>query len=297
VQNNITVFHHNDPDGYCAKFWFHFFHFMEPYCAKVVNVSYFEYAYGSIENIELIKDNTVYFLDCSPANIADVESLKAQGNKIIIIDHHATAYDRYKEDSEIELYYDVKHSGCELTRLYFQNKYTDGEALYPTLFSKLIEDWDIWKFELDNTEEFIFGLQSQDIKDMKVWEELLYEGTDEISKYISIGKHLIAFRKNMAEIIIKNTGQEIYFHGFSCYAINNCLPSSKWFLDKAKEYDCILNWAIQSDGKVKISLYSEFPEKVQAGKLLEKYYGGGGHAGAAGAIIERDRFFKNIFGW
>ena len=285
----IKVYHHNDPDGYCSKFWFDYFY--KKYFSSN-SIEYEEYNYQKIENIEQVNDQSVFFLDCSPEDPKELKQLQAQGNEIIIIDHHITSYNKYKNIKDIELFYDIKHSGCELTRLYFERKF-DVEVGYQK-FSELVEDWDIWKFEMEDTEAFIFGLQSDDIKDMKVWEGLLYEGHFKINDYIKKGKAILAFRDNMAALVVERTGLVINFHGFSCFALNNALPSAKWFLDNAKKYDCLLNWCVNKYGKISASLYSEHPEKVQAGKLLEKYYNGGGHDGAAGCVIDIDKFFKEI---
>lgn len=284
----IKVYHHNDPDGYCSKFWFSHFH--ELYFSNE-EVNYEEYNYQSID-VKDINNSLVYFLDCSPSRQGDVADLKKQGNRIIIIDHHVTAYDKYSGDADIELFYDVKHSGCELTRLYFEDKFKIKEEYY--YFSRMVEDWDIWRFAEDYTEEFIFGLQAGDVTDMELWKDLYSRGFSGVQNCVTVGKSILKFRDNMAALAIKRTGMEVDFHGFTCFALNNALPSSKWFLDNSSKYDCMLNWCVNKFGKVSASLYSEYPEKVKAGKLLEKHYGGGGHDGAAGCTIDIDVFFDEI---
>jgi len=144
---NITVFYHDDPDGFCAAWaaW------------KVLGdkAVYQRTDYGKRRS-EPIQGGEVVFLDfCPPAQ--ELMNLSSICSTILVIDHH-TSNERLvkgweKGPSNIKFIWDISKAGCRLTWEY----YHPGEPV-PKLIDHA-EDHDMWKFALPKTREIIGGLR------------------------------------------------------------------------------------------------------------------------------------------
>lgn len=69
-------------------------------------------------------------------------------NKTLIIDHHKTAQENLKDIDDKYKIFDMEHSGCVLTWMYF------FPNIEPPLFLRYVEDTDIWKKTMPKTQEF-----------------------------------------------------------------------------------------------------------------------------------------------
>lgn len=77
-----------------------------------------------------------------------LEKMIKQANKLLVIDHHLSAQKGLADIDDKYKIFDMEHSGAVLTWNYF---FPDKE---PPLLFKYVEDRDLWKKELPNTDAF-----------------------------------------------------------------------------------------------------------------------------------------------
>jgi oligoribonuclease NrnB/cAMP/cGMP phosphodiesterase (DHH superfamily) len=332
----INVFHHNDLDGYCSKFWFNKFYTENTFEDVIpdfgeyknyliygeeigglpkqpmlkAEFNYIPYNYEDIKEDDF-KCNVAFFLDCSPNKIDDALKFK----KVIILDHHKTALEKYgtckQKDKfglehsneahydDIELIYDEKKSGCEIVREYFR---------FPkSVFSYLISDYDMWKFEDSRTKEFSAGMHTYDITENSLYERLLeaekewkdgfetiWDGKSFcINAICFVGSKIINYRRVLGNQLTKKYAKEVEFFGYKALVMNSLIQNSWIFGDEAdnKEIDVLIIYAINPDRSVNISLYGGGSMKVNnLDEIAKKYYNGGGHPRASGGNISFKSF-------
>lgn len=206
------------------------------------------------------------------------------------IDHHISAIEKYNNfNIPIKgIRYDGI-AGCMLTYIYLNIMTTGGVGkvleFNPEMvnrapkFTKLIADWDVWKFEFgDQTRLFNMGFEIYDKSpEDKIWTELL-ENNTLVYRIIEDGKLLTKYRDTWAELYCKSKGFEVEFEGYKCFAMNLGCCNSEYFnsLDKSK-YDILIPFCF--DGNLYV--YSLYSTNVDVAKIAQKY-GGGGHKGASG---------------
>lgn len=164
------------------------------------------------------------------------------------------------------------------------------------MFTKLIADYDVWKFEYgDNTRFFDkgFSLFPHEPED-DIWKTLLtedslfkikYRGSvDEgnlpknIQTIIDNGKTIMAYRYNIMKDYCEKKGFEATLDGHKCYAVNMALMGTNDFvIPNVDDYDLRVSFSF--DGQM--WSYSLRSEIIDCAELAAKF-GGGGHKGAAG---------------
>lgn len=161
--HNVVVFYHsNCLDGLGA--WHAFnnsFYKLDLKHLIKGTIRYEPYTYNSTDLLAVLDSHStvslVIFLDVALSNdIISLANSHLPLHKIIVIDHHRSTDTLMKYIIEnniatrvpIDVTYDEHLSGATLTA-----KYLDcTNAKYATLY-KLIEDWDLWKFELPYSKE------------------------------------------------------------------------------------------------------------------------------------------------
>jgi len=310
------IFYHNDPDGIMA-------------CAVMLydkrNIEYIdsEHRYkNSIAinyNDNLSKDKFIkvlinelngkhiYLLDYTfteeqvqyLANIVRQYNIKLTG--ITIIDHHKLDYDSYIENladvllpieyrGRIYKFIDTNHSGCFLT---WQYKYKDLSKYPPHKAVLLVEDYDIWKWEYKETNDFVTGIIPLEINDyvailrnLLPVKEVVYYG-----RIVDRYKQKLAERffkdKKISDFILKelNIGNEKY----TIILINKIVESLKHsqlvLQNKFGDRYLYAFYTILPDG-VTISFRGKGALKVA------RYFYGGGHPEAAGCKIDLKDFIS-----
>lgn len=223
------------------------------------------------------------------------------------IDHHISAIKKYENyDKEIRgIRYDGV-AGCMLTYCYLKHMtdrnigdikpFEESMTEDAPMFTKLIADYDVWKFEYgDNTRFFDkgFSLFPHEPED-DIWKTLLtedslfkikYRGSvDEgnlpknIQTIIDNGKTIMTYRYNIMKDYCEKKGFEATLDGHKCYAVNMALMGTNDFvIPNVDDYDLLVSFSF--DGKM--WSYSLRSEIIDCAELAAKF-GGGGHKGAAG---------------
>lgn len=297
----MKCFYHNDADGKCSAFWVKL---SATITDKYTDHSFIEIDYSKRFPIEHIRKNEqIYIVDYS-ISIEDMKSLLKITDNITWIDHHKTAIEKYKNfEHNIRGIRCDGIAGCMLTYCYLHHMTQRGEGdIKPfdlssvksaPLFTRLIADWDVWKFEYgDDTRNFIVAFNAYDFSPMsEEWNKLLFCYDDsETIQMIKNGAIMTKFRDGWAKSYCKSKGFEIIFEDKRCFAMNLGLCNSEYFnsIDDGS-YDILMPFSF--DGNIwTVSLYSKTTDVSE----IAKKYGGGGHKGASGFQCKILPFNKNL---
>ena len=296
----MKCFYHNDADGKCAGFWVHHRAYLEP------DIEFIEISYEKPFPMNTILPNEqIYIVDYSIMPNEMRELLKITKD-VTWIDHHKTAIERYKDFE-----YDIRGirydgiAGCMLTYCYLTHMTNGGRGeIRPfdiqmtedaPLFTKLIADWDVWKFDYgDKTRSFITAFNSYDFNpESKEWIRFfkrILSKSSPVTDMIDEGTSMLKYRDGWAKEYLKRFGFEVNFEGLNCFAVNlgNC--NSEYFKSLPDgKYDAFMPFAYNGE-KWTVSMYS----KTHDVSDICKKYGGGGHAQAAGFTCEELPFKKSI---
>ena len=295
----MKCFYHNDADGKCSGFWVclgagltrldHDCEFIEMTHTKPF----------PMESIR--KDEQIYIVDYS-ISPDEMRQLLTITKDVTWIDHHKTAIDKYK-DFEHDIR-GVRYDGiaaCMLTYCYIYHMTDRGQGeIKPfniamtedaPMFTKLIADWDVWKFDYgDSTRAFITAFNAYDFDPCNSdnWHRLLSNSENDPSDaMIEEGKTMLKFRNGWAKDYMK-LGFETIFEGLNCYAVNLGHCNSEYFNSlPAGKYDVFMPFVF--DGEMySVSMYSTEADVSN----IAKKYGGGGHMKAAGFQCKTLPFVK-----
>jgi oligoribonuclease NrnB/cAMP/cGMP phosphodiesterase (DHH superfamily) len=283
----MKCFYHNDADGRCSGFWVHLSVGIND---QYIDHSFIEMSYAKPFPMESIrKDEQIYIVDYSISPDEMRQLLKITKN-VTWIDHHKTAIEKYK-DFEYKIRgirYDGV-AGCMLTYCYIyhmtQRGTGDIKPFDPSMtkdaprFTKLIADWDVWKFEYgDDTRHFITAFNAYDFwPSSRLWDGFLSSDDFTCSEFIKNGITMNAFRDGWARDYM-NLGFESEFEGVKCFAVNLGRCNSEYFKSlPVGKYDVLMPFVFDGN-QYTVSLYST---TIDVSEIAKKH-GGGGHKGASG---------------
>jgi len=289
-----VIFHHDDLDGLCSGA------IIKNYLIKThgeaieSNLFTFVCDYDrnaqmkNIEEANIEEDSVVYVVDfCFDDDLMEMLIHKVHHNNFIWIDHHSTAIKRMKE-FKFEGVQDTRYSATMLAWIY-----ANGETNIP-LVVQYIDTFDCWKKDNDNKWNnvimpFKYALESKCIDlndDDNIWNTLFKNDLEDIKKLILEGTIIKGY---MEQRFIEDAKQKAYtipFEGVRALCINSYGYGSLVLeaMFDPEEHDIMLTFAISKNRKVNVGLYT--PKKdIHVGKLAQKY-GGGGHPGAAGFMLD-----------
>lgn len=279
----MKCFYHNDMDGKCAG------SIVARATGNYNPKDYIMYNYDGEIPTELIEDDeTVYFVDLS-FSVNSIDKLKeiveAKHCNLIWCDHHSSSMDILKKYPEFNKVKGIRKegiSGAALTWMYLM----ECEFNDIPLFVKYISDYDCWQHKYKESLYFKYALESMDYDALDIiWNKLTRDGkcnrTPLLKEMIHDGKVISKYVTKEYEIYRKAYAYESEINGLKCLVVNrNC--SSLVFGELIKKYPIVAIWAF--DGKkYKYSIYSSKPN-VDCSKIAENY-GGGGHKGASGFVL------------
>ena len=302
-QNKIVIHHYPCPDGELAASIFQskfknsiFIPWLHEFKEKLVE------DIKEIISKEHIKP-VVYYLDYCPDFLTALD-ISGLVEKIIIIDHHKSACDKFKSDLEgyikqlveipnIELNFNNNKSGCQLTWDYC---YPDKD--YP-LTVKHIGNRDIWVWDDVNTEPFTSAYQlhyqlSNELSPEErliIYNEILKCNEETFFHIVEKGKSLIEKMKYECLDLLPSAKPCVDFDVNGKHLSVIEIPMTKYHLTKyiqeliRNQYPehQVLRLIYQKDSMNVYSLRS-LKEEVRVDLLAQKY-GGNGHAQASGYKI------------
>lgn len=282
----VLIYRHDDADGlWSAAIVYN--HIKDCGCSTV-NIADIPVNYNkdSWDEDTVNKADYVYVLDFT---FDDMDKLaEIAGDKLVWIDHHKTAIEKFPElwESDIKGIRRLDGSGCGLTW-----KYIYMRCLAP-LAVKYIEDRDLWKFAYEETKPFCEAafVKIKTIDNTDISEFLDHCGFTSIEQeYISFGKARLeeqALRVSKAF----DRGQDITFHGYRARVVNTVSDISDvgQSIYTKEEYDIAVMWYVDGNA-IKVSLRSNSKDKNAPDcAVIAQKYGGGGHRGSAGYNISID---------
>lgn len=292
-KDNIYVFHDNDLDGYAA--------------ASCLHRKYGEDAtyFPSSDRYEVPnaityagEDDLVFFLDTVPLSIERLLELDAG---VVVIDHHKSYAEKYKQmvgmDESVH-HFLRDHEGFSgsnggFTYFYHEERsaavlawiYANGQAS-PRLL-RHIQDFDLWQFEMDGTEEIVEALKAKGPE-----YRLIQDYLRDPSSLINYGEPIVAARDeklmtlaSSAEVKVCRFGDRV----LKAAICNN--PREMWrsflgeqILERYPDADLAFLYRTQDlfgeEPRIRVSLRGR-EDGPDLGQIASQF-GGGGHTNAAG---------------
>ena len=258
------------------------------------------------DHIDLGIVDEVLFADIFPT-LEMLEFLDAEGaqNKVVILDHHAGAKNVPKdapegtpsqfqlaEDLGFDIVFSDHHSGAFLMWRWFNSEDADIEPQPGVpLLVKLVEDGDLWKFEVPGTKEVRVLMETM-AKDMASWARLDEELTNRPEEFIASGKAAMDYRDLMVEKLCQKANW-VYFDEKKIPMVNCPVWQSEIGNRLCRMYpEAPFALVYFVDGmSASISLRSDNKEAVN---VIAQKFGGNGHPNAAGCRIAMDEFVAEV---
>lgn len=118
------------------------------------DAEYIPFSYGTTQiTKKQVAGKDVFFLDAS-VPYSKLLELSTTAESITIVDHHKSAFEDYDGKtlpSRCHVHFDMEHSGAVLTWKHFFGNVT------PPYVLRLIEDRDLWKFDLEGSRDLYYA--------------------------------------------------------------------------------------------------------------------------------------------
>ena len=308
----IVIYHSADFDGvFCREIAKKF----------LADAELIGWNYGD-EIIPFPKEGTVYVLDLSPDCLSGLTVEVVNDHRLIWIDHHKSAIDKYsKYNPELPGYRIDGVAACRLAWQWFfvsqhnaQNQTNEQMQVdLPTkqqfvdrvvpepMAVRLAGEYDIWDKRDPDAELFQHGLRSQDLSE-RDWGMLLsmdvepcLQGTGMeydnsaliVAHLLRSGRGIQYARTKENESIIKDLGFTFQWEGMTWLACNHARYNSHLFTaGLTPEHDACFGFKYRG-GQWEVSLYHAPGKEHHDLSLIAVKYGGGGHRGACGFRIKQ----------
>ncbi len=274
----ILIYYHDDNDGCCAAAVAGNYYDRNQFAIKFVAINYGKESWSEDE---IKAAEKVWLVDFTSDKMD--EFVKVCGPKLIWIDHHKTAVEKFPDlwySSSIPGIRSLENAACILTW-----EFTHPEDISSPVAVAYIGDKDMWRFEYPETRAFSAGFSLMvKTPDNPVWDQLLglnYENT--VNKMISLGELLLEAQNYKLQKAF-DRGVDFTFHNWRARLVNTTGNISELgeFIYKKPEYDIAIMWQAVEDMVVfSLRSDSENPDSPDCAKIAQ-LYGGGGHRNAAG---------------
>lgn len=247
----------------------------------------------------------------APFGIPDASVIR---DRLTWIDHHLSSMTRYPKGT-LPGYQLGGVAACRLAWQYFSDKafwtveafpeinaiellavlwtvesFVERKVLEPTAV-RWAGEYDVFDHRDKNSELFQFGLKSRALTDYD-WEMLLSDGGDEfqrnyVFKLAYEGKSLQYAQRQEYKKVISSQSFDLRFEELNFLACNSHCEDmrSALFTSAIKpHHDALLGFTFLGS-TWKISMYGIPGKDIDLSKIASKY-GGGGHKGAAGALVK-----------
>lgn len=278
----MKIFHHCDHDGRCAAYLLKYY--LDMNSEFISKSDFIETDYNTVIDRSIFSiDERVYFLDYHPKVEEDYIWLR-KNTQLFIFDHHRSAIEditRWESENEfinpIYRILDESRSGCKIV---YDELLSKRYFFYEPYFVTLINDYDTWSHNYQDTFPFFYGLQLLDTNPFsKIWDQFIDDKDQEHTKVIiDSGRIIYQYQINYDMNELRNIGFEIEFEGYQCLCINRWRSSSNTF-SSYPDYKIYISFYYDGS-KWTVGLYSR--SKDTDVSVIAKKYGGGGHPGSAG---------------
>lgn len=286
MSKNICFYHKADFDGKCSAAIV-YQHFSDNYI-KEPDVEFIGLNHGDIFPWEKIKNKIVFMVDFHLNSVDLMEKLNEEAELLIWIDHHKTSVNienKLKEKNiTIEGIRNIDYAACELT---WKLLNPHIEIPYGV---KLLGRYDIWDHRNDDVVLFQYGMRGykyglQHEFHGLPWVDLLGGYEVFVDYILEIGKTILFYQENKDKIGTRNCF-ELVFENLNFIAINNSHAGSMQFnsiWDESK-YDAMMVFHLDDKKRWAFHMYT-YKDGIDLSEIASRY-GGGGHEGAAGFVID-----------
>lgn len=227
------------------------------------------------------------FVDIAPSNAA-LWSLATRAARVVVLDHHVSARDRFRSDADLayeldrrghRVHFDLAHSGAVLAWEHFH-----PDAALPRLLA-YVEDQDLWRWQLPDSEAVNAAIGSHPRR-FETWDRLSDEPIDRL---VAEGRPIVRAHRSEVERALMSA-HSVCVGELRVEAVNALFQRSSIGHELAKRatfgVHCGLVYRV-IERRVECSLYSlgDFDVAAIAADL-----GGGGHRNAAGFTVSLDEW-------
>lgn len=278
-QTNLILYHGDCVDGFTAAWAAR--HFLGRERCEAVAVRYGEPMPGVVNEYVNDASTAIWIVDFSYPR-RHLEAIAAH-SRLRVIDHHKTAQaDLAGLDFAT---FDMERSGAGLVwdELADEERslYSGANLMRPWLVS-YVEDRDLWRFALPNSREVNAYLRSQEMT-FERWDAM---SAMSLSDAISEGKGCLAHIEAYVRAAVKHAYQAT-LAGVSLPMVNVTYESCSEVADAlVRIHDAPVAgyYFERGDGRIQYGLRSRSGYDCSA---IAKVFGGGGHAGASGFVVDR----------
>jgi oligoribonuclease NrnB/cAMP/cGMP phosphodiesterase (DHH superfamily) len=215
-------------------------------------------------------------------NNATTKKMIQDANSLVILDHHKSAVVELHDISEA--IFDMNHSGAVITWKFFH----PGKE--PPKLLKLIEDRDLWKWEVSYSKEFSAYF---DMVPFEFEEFSKFEDESVVESAMKQGAIILAYSKTVVKKIADKAKRRV-FNGKRAYVVNSSHWMSEIGARLAPDCDVAVIWFYDHEQRnIKVSLRAHH-DNIDVSEFA-KEYGGGGHAKAAGFSLPGDTVVDDLF--
>ena len=292
---NLVIYHRADFDGkFCYRI------LKQKFDQTPVKIDYLGWDYGDpVPNIKPY--TTIVMADISIKELMELPNL-------VWIDHHKTAIEAYMPKFKGTSYCIDGVAACRLTWQYCNGpKFgLPPKSAYGVIPEKggvrtecsveepravlLAGRYDV--FDQDGEPDadlFQFGLRSQELTDAD-WNTLLEVNSVQacrlIDKLLLQGKAIQRYKQEMDDAIIAHNGFTLEWEGLCFLACNSGFYNSFLFTKAIQEKHQALLGFKWTGKKYSVSMYAIKGREIDLTPIAKKY-GGGGHPGACGFVIDK----------
>ncbi|WP_268765630.1 hypothetical protein [Methanosarcina mazei] len=272
------MYYHDDNDGCCSAAVAGNIYDRNEFAIKFVAINYGKESWNEEE---IRAAEKVWLLDFTSDKME--EFAEVCGSKLIWIDHHRTAMEKFPDlwtSESIPGIRSIEKAACVLTW-----EYTHPDHVSPPEAVAYIGDKDMWRFEYPETRAFSAGFSLMvKTPDDPLWDMLLGSGYKEtVNRMISIGELLLESQNYKLQKAF-DRGVDYTFHNWKARLVNTTGNISELgeFIYRKPEYDIAVMWQAVED-MIVFSLRSDSgnSDSPDCAKIAQQY-GGGGHKNAAG---------------
>ena len=301
MKSKVAIIYHKiDFDGICS-------YAVLRKSAELVGASVqpFPYNNGEPFNADLGGFDTVLIADiCLPPELM-MGLLAYKHQRTVWIDHHKTSIDLSVEYgfSEMEGVREIGKGACELAFDWAFGRAVSGSGVISRKAVEYLSCFDVWDKERYDWENevlpFQYGMRNRYGLDADKFyanlDALLDPKEDIVGQITDEGRAILHYVRSSGRYACSAYGFEVTVGG-KVKAL--CLMTAQFgslpMEESARERGCQICMCVNRlrDGRFKISMFGN--SELHLGDYLKEHYGGGGHAGAAGAVISEKQFLKLI---
>lgn len=286
MNRKIIIFYHGvDFDGHCSAAQIA----IQYPTSNVILIPLDHGPKFNIHDYDIDFDNDMIYIVDFSFDPDTMIYLKEKCKAVVWIDHHISAIKLSIDHGYDDMHgiRDNKYAACELVYYFIHNTYPTRGAVY------YLGRYDVWDTSVDNIYKYQYGLKSKyDLStfDYKFWSNLLASdliSNNRTEEIIRDGTTIECYTEQYNYSVCKSISYVIEFEGLKCICASTSVTSSKFFdgIYNENDHDAMIVYKYEPNiKKWKVSIYSTKKE-LNVSEIAKKY-GGGGHAGASGFILD-----------